>query len=66
MHYHRKLECVSLKYTSKCVFLVIFLFPKDQVCYVALWYKASVANQYKIKRGGITPQICYFLVYSHA
>lgn len=47
----RKLECVPSKYTSKCVLLVIYVFPNGQVCYAAPWYKASMANQYKIKKG---------------
>jgi len=41
----RKLECVPLKCTSKCVLLMICLFPNGQVCYAAPWYKASMANQ---------------------
>lgn len=47
----RKLEYVPSKYTSKCVILVICLFPNGWVCYAAPWYKASMANQYKIKKG---------------
>lgn len=48
---HRKLGYVPSKYTTKCVLLVICLLPKGQVCYGAVWYKTSVADQYKIKRG---------------
>lgn len=47
----RKLECVPSKYTSKCVLLVICLFPNGHVCYSASWNKASMANKYKIKKG---------------